>query len=128
MRVSARVGGWVSLLGALVLLPGCGTLNSGASGCFGAWSGVRQDLELLAALGAKPAETDVPLGIDGVLADLWDGAFVAVDLPLSFVLDTAVAPVALAVGQRRPHPAGLGCGWSVDGEALAEMPLPEAER
>jgi uncharacterized protein YceK len=116
------------LLGLLALLPGCGTLNSGASGCFGSYSGVRQDLELLAALGARPAETDVPLGIDGALADLWDGAFVAFDLPLSFVLDTAAAPVALAVGQRRPEPTGLGCHWSRQDGGNVELPLPEPER
>ena len=102
--------GW--LFAPLPLL-GCGTLNSGASGCFGPYSGVRQDLELLSALGAEPAETEVRLGIDGTLADVWDGIFVAFDLPLSFVADTAVAPVSLATGPQRPEPAGLGCGWSV---------------
>jgi uncharacterized protein YceK len=116
---------WPAVLAGLALLPSCGTISSYASGCRGVYSGVREDVELLGTYGAELAgEREIPLGIDGWLANAWDGLFVALDLPLSALVDTAGAPIARAAGQGRPDPAGLGCGWA----ALPAGPDPSGPR
>lgn len=105
---------WVfALFAALALLPGCGTIGSAASGCSGPWSGARFDGDLLGARGAEAlAAREVPLGVDGWLANAWDSAMVALDLPLSALADALVAPVTTARGQGAPEPAGLGCRFA----------------
>jgi uncharacterized protein YceK len=120
-------------LAGLALLPGCGTINSVASGCFGPWSGVRQDRELLSFYTQERHEereggSAVPLGFDAALAAFWDRLFVASDLPLSALLDTAVVPIALATGQDEPQPAGLGCGWTQPHDGAPEWRPPGTDR
>ena len=103
----------MALFAGLVVLSGCGTLSSAASGCAGPWSGVRFDGDLLGAYGVEVlAAREVPLGVDGWLSDSWDSVMVAVDLPLSAVADTLAAPVTYALGQATPDPVGLGCRWA----------------
>ena len=105
------------LCAALALLPGCGTINSYASGCGGPWSGVRQDGDLLGTLGAEmQAAREFRFGADGWFADTWDSVLVALDLPLSAVADTLIAPVSLVHGQRIPEPVGLGCRFAAPNE------------
>ena len=112
---------WVLLVGALAL-PGCGTINSVASGCPGAYSGVHQDLALLAAYGSvEPSDAEVPLGLDGELGDAWDRVFVALDVPLSAVIDTLALPVTHRMTPRAPTPPALGCGWA-GAERVASAP------
>jgi uncharacterized protein YceK len=105
---------WAATLGgALALLSGCGTINSHLSGCGGLYSGVRHDGDLLGNYGAQMlAAREVHLGADGWLANSWESFFVALDLPLSAIADTLVAPIALARGQAAPDPVGLGCRWA----------------
>lgn len=101
------------MFAALALLCGCGTISSTPSGCNGPWSGVRFDGDLLGAYGAEVlAAREVPLGVDGWLADAWDSVMVALDLPLSAVADTVSAPITHAIGQSTPEPVGLGCRWA----------------
>jgi uncharacterized protein YceK len=102
-----------ALFAGLLLLSGCGTIDSAASGCYGPASGWRFDGDLLGAYGAEMlAAREVELGVDGWLADAWDTVFVALDLPLSALADAASAPIALARGQAVPEPVGLGCRWA----------------
>lgn len=104
---------WMALVAGLALLPGCGTLSSVSSGCSGPWSGVRFDSDLLGAYGTELlAAREVPLGVDGWLADGWDTVMVAFDLPLSGLADTLASPVTIALGQNTPEPVGLGCRWA----------------
>ena len=104
---------WIPLLAALALLPGCGTISSIPSGCSGPWSGVRFDGDLLGAYGVEVlAAREVPIGVDCWLADGWDSAMVAFDLPLSALADALAAPVTYALGQSTPEPVGLGCRWA----------------
>ena len=101
------------LCAGLALIPGCGTINSYASGCGGPYSGVRQDGDLLGTYGAEMrAAREFHFGADGWFADTWDSLLVVVDLPLSAVADTLAAPVGLARGQGAPEPVGLGCRWA----------------
>jgi uncharacterized protein YceK len=103
---------WMSLFAGLALLSGCGTISSGASGCGGPWSGVQSDGDLLRSYASRSrAEREVPLGVDGWLGDAWDTIAVALDLPFSALGDTLSTPVTYPLGQRRPEPVGLGCGW-----------------
>ena len=103
---------WI-LASGLALLPGCGTINSYASGCGGLYSGVRHDGDLIGNYGAEiEAAREVHLRTDGWLANTWETAFVVLDLPLSAVADTLTAPVSLALGQAAPDPVGLGCRWA----------------
>ncbi|MEN8184833.1 MAG: YceK/YidQ family lipoprotein [Myxococcota bacterium] len=112
---------WTVLLGALLLLPGCGSINSYASGCPGPYSGVRQDLELLESYrGDAALQPAVPVGFDGTLGSAWDAAFVALDVPLAALLDTLALPVTAPTGTRAPLPAGLGCGWAEAPDATVE--------
>jgi uncharacterized protein YceK len=100
-------------LAAIALLSGCGTINSYASGCRGVYSGLRQDADLLGSYGETLwVAREVPLGFDGWLSDAWDAVVVALDLPLSGVLDSLSAPLAVAAGPTTPEPVGLGCRWS----------------
>ena len=104
---------WMALCAGLVLLSGCGTLSSAASGCGGPYSGVHFDGDLLGAYGTEVlAAREVPLGVDGWLSDAWDSALVALDVPLSAVADTLSAPVTYTLGQSTPEPVGLGCRWA----------------
>ena len=97
----------------IALLPGCGTINSYASGCSGLYSGVRQDKDLLGAYGERYlVHHEVPMDFDGWLADAWDSVFVALDMPLSSVVDSLSAPATLAMGTSTPDPMGIGCRWS----------------
>jgi uncharacterized protein YceK len=97
----------------VALLSGCGTINSYASGCVGLYSGVRQDADLLGAYGETLLiAREVPLGFDGWLSDAWDAIVVALDMPLSAVVDSVSAPIAWAVGPSAPEPMALGCRWS----------------
>ena len=101
------------LCAGLALLSGCGTINSYVSGCGGPYSGVRQDRDLLGTFGAEIwASREFRFGADGWVADTWDSLLVVLDLPLSAVADTVVAPVGLVRGQRLPEPVGLGCRWA----------------
>jgi uncharacterized protein YceK len=99
---------------ALVLaLPGCGTINSVASGCPGKYSGVQQDLDLIGAYrSSEAADSEVPIGLDGQLGNVWDLVFVAFDVPLSALTDTLAPPVTLRMATRAPEPPALGCGWA----------------
>ena len=109
---------WCSIVAALALLSGCGTVSSWASGCRGLYSGVRHDADLLRAYGEPlPIAEQVPLGADAWLADAWDGATVALDFPFSALGDSLSAPIALAAGPTTPDPVGLGCGWSAPAHA-----------
>ena len=111
---------WCTAVAALALLPGCGTINSWASGCPGLYSGVRQDADLLGAYGeSMRSEREVPVGFDGWLSDAWDAVVVALDLPFSAVADSATAPLAAAVGPATPDPVGLGCRGSASGRPRA---------
>jgi uncharacterized protein YceK len=104
---------WVALFAGLALLSGCGTISSAPSGCNGLYSGVRYDGDLLGVYGAEfLAAREVPLGVDGWLANAWDSVMVAADLPLSAVADTLSAPATYAMGQSTPEPVGLGCRWA----------------
>ena len=95
---------WMLGLAGLTLLSGCGTINSYASGCGGAYSGVQQDVDLIGSYANGPnVESEVPLGFDSWLADAWDIVFVALDVPLSAAMDTVVAPIGLARGQSVPE-------------------------
>jgi uncharacterized protein YceK len=97
---------WTASLVLLSVLPGCGTINSYASGCPGVYSGVAQDRDLLREHRSNLAAREPP----GRLAVAWDTAAVAIDVPLSATLDTLGLPLAWAVGPRSPRPAGhLGC-------------------
>ena len=104
---------WLSICAGLVLLSGCGTLGSVPSGCSGPYSGLRFDGDLLGTYRAELlAAREVPLGIDGWLANGFDSAMVAVDAPLSALTDTLAAPFTWALGQETPEPVGLGCRWA----------------
>ena len=106
-------GRWQGFVAALALLPGCGTVSSWASGCRAPYSGVKQDAELLRAYREpEPIASEVPLGADAWLAEAWDSAAVAIDLPISALADSLKAPIVLAAGSTTPEPVGLGCGWS----------------
>lgn len=103
----------LALLAGLAWLCGCGTISSVPSGCDGPWSGTRFDGDLLGAYGVEVlAAREVPLGVDGWLADSWDTVMVALDMPLSALADTLAAPVTHALGQSTPEPVGLGCRWA----------------
>lgn len=116
---------WTTSL-ALICLTGCGTINSYANGCPGAYSGVRQDLDLIASYrSGSGAEDGVPLGIDGPLGDAWDQVFAAFDVPLAAIADTLALPATYSMAPRAPVPPSLGCGWataSQDGEASERNP------
>jgi uncharacterized protein YceK len=108
-------------LAALLCLSGCGTINSYASGCPGAYSGVHQDLDLIRSYGSTVAVgPEVPLGVDGKLGDAWDTVFVAFDVPLAAVVDTLALPVTYSMEPRAPHPQALGCGWATASPAVEE--------
>jgi uncharacterized protein YceK len=108
-----RWQGWMALGATLALLPGCGTISSAASGCYGPASGLRHDGDLLGAYGAELlAAREIEMGADGWLADGFDAVFVALDLPLSAVADAVTAPVGLLRGQSAPEPVGLGCRFA----------------
>ena len=88
----------LALTSGVLLLGGCGTVNSFASACPGPYSGVRTDLDYLRSFGP---------------GDLWDAWMVPLDLPGSLVGDTALLPVAAFAGPPAPpYPLGLGCGWA----------------
>ncbi len=109
---------WMAVCAGLALLPGCGTISSGASGCGGPWSGVRHDVDLLGSYGSESlAAREVPLGVDGWLADAWDSVAVALDLPLSALVDTLGTPLSTSLGQSTPDPVGLGCAWAAPGRS-----------
>jgi uncharacterized protein YceK len=94
-------------------LPGCGTINSVASGCPGKYSGVQQDLDLIGAYRSSAAtDSEVPIGLDGQLGNVWDLVFVAFDVPLSALTDTLALPITLRMAPRAPEPSALGCGWA----------------
>jgi uncharacterized protein YceK len=83
---------------ALLLLAGCGTVNSFASACPAPYSGVKTDLEYLRSFGP------------GDLGDAW---LVPLDLPVSLLGDTAMLPIsAFAQPAPEPYPLGLGCRWA----------------
>jgi uncharacterized protein YceK len=108
-------------LAALLGLSGCGTINSYASGCPGAYSGVYQDLDLIRSYrsGANVAP-EVPIGVDGTLGDAWDTLFVAFDVPLAAVVDTLALPATYSMAPRVPYPQALGCGWATASPAVEE--------
>src|SRR3990172_6283655 len=96
---------WMALCAGLVLLSGCGTISSGASGCSGPYSGVHFDGDLLGAYGTEVlAAREVPLGVDGWLSDAWDSARGALDGPLSAAADTLSAPIPTALRHSTPPP------------------------
>ena len=71
------------------------------------------DGDLLGVYGVEVlAAREVPLGVDGWLADSWDSVMVAFDLPLSAAADALATPVTYALGQATPEPVGLGCRWA----------------
>jgi uncharacterized protein YceK len=78
---------------------GCGTVNSYASGCPAAYSGIRSDAEVLRELGS-------------FWQDGFDWITVIGDLPLSLVGDTVLAPIGPLVDENPASPAGLGCEWA----------------
>lgn len=75
---------------------GCGTLSSYNNGCSGVYSGVRTDVEYL--------------GEYHEFRDGWDYATVAMDIPLSSVLDTVALPATAFIKTRSQHT--LGCEWA----------------
>ncbi len=112
---------WMASLAALLCLSGCGTINSYASGCPGAYAGVRQDLDLIRSYGSGAAsDGEVPVGLDGTLGNVWDTVFVAFDLPLAAVADTLALPVTYRMEPRVPYPMALGCGWATTSPTVGE--------
>jgi uncharacterized protein YceK len=106
----------------VALLSGCGTINSYASGCPGIYSGVRQDQDLLGAYSDRLLiKREVPIDVDGWLSDAWDSIFVALDMPLSALVDSVSAPATLAIGRTAPDPMGLGCRWSAPPHAWGSV-------
>jgi len=78
---------------------GCGTVNSYASQCPGPYSGVRSDVEILRSLGS-------------FWKDGFDWVTLSLDLPVSTVADTLMAPIVYAAYHGAPTPPGLGCEWA----------------
>lgn len=100
-------------LGALLVLSGCGTVNSYANGCPGVYGGVRQDLDLLESYGSEAAAyPESPIGFDLTLADAWDRVFVALDVPLAAIADTVALPATLGREPQARTPVAPGCGWA----------------
>jgi uncharacterized protein YceK len=108
-------------LTALLCLSGCGTINSYASGCPGAYSGVYQDLDLIQSYRSDATVAhEVPLGVDGELGDVWDTVFVAFDVPLAAIADTLALPVTYSMTPGVPYPPALGCGWATAAPTVEE--------
>ena len=85
----------------LLLLAGCGTVNSFANACPAPYSGVRTDLDYLRSAGVE---------------DLWDAWMWPLDLPVSLLGDTAALPATSFLEPAQPpYPLGFGCGWARGG-------------
>lgn len=113
---------WMALLAPLCFASACGTISSYASGCPGVYSGTHYDRDLL-----RVYRSDVAAGAAGIrLRDAWDPWAVALDLPISAVVDTLTLPVGWAL-RAQPRPAGhMGCPqhdaarpWQASGAATA---------
>ena len=95
---------WMALLIPLCLVPGCGTIDSYASGCPGVYSGVHFDRDLLSEYWSAFV-TRAPEGRLGTF-DAWA---VSLDLPISAVADTITLPLGWAL-RSDPYPPGhMGC-------------------
>ena len=92
--------GCAALWLALLPLCACGTINSYASGCPAAYSGVRTDHEYLGEL-------------DSLVADGLEWLRIAADLPLSAVADTLTLPIGVWAQQPPPTPVSPGCHWAI---------------
>lgn len=100
-KLASRLLAPIGFTALLCVAPlGCGTVNSYASGCPAAYSGIRSDSEVLREL-------------DSFWQDGFDWITVIGDLPLSLVGDTVLAPIGPLVDENPASPAGLGCEWAL---------------
>ena len=100
LRGRARRPWGTALVASALLLPGCGTINSWASGCPAPSSGIRTGGEYIRDLGSFCED---PAG--------W--VMLPADMPLSAIADTLTLPIAWWFEQPPPTPVSPGCRWAI---------------
>jgi uncharacterized protein YceK len=115
-----------AVLGALPLLGGCATSGSlaGKDGCK-VYGGTRLDAALITENLAPDSEAAKSEGLERPIL-VWAACCGLVDMPLSFLADTALLPltVPIAIGRLGSEPQSVGQGSNKD-KAVAAAGSPE---